>query len=193
MSLTKTYRKHFTTVALIWAGSLILFFLAYMIVLAPQQKSKKQVENQLAETKQTHDSAIKAGQEESKIKLNEEIENLRNKLKDFVVDFEDSANLIFDISQIATEKKVDSFSIKGQEDRRGSTGLDLKHLREHRIDINFAGGFNQFATFLNALERHQPVVFVDNFKVTRSARGDSSHKVNMKLAVFVRKRQVSND
>ena len=110
-------------------------------------------------------------------------------MKDFVVDFEDSANLIFDISQIATEKKVDSFSIKGQEDRRGSTGLDLKHLREHRIDINFAGGFNQFATFLNALERHRPVIFVDKFEITRSRQENSGHKVNMDLVVLVKKRQ----
>ncbi len=193
MPLMKTHKKHFTTVALIWAGSLIPFFFAYMIALAPQQKSKKQVRWQLAETKQMYDFAIRASQEETKIKSNEEIENLRSKLKDFVVDFEDSANLIFDISQIANEKKVDSFSIKGQEAHRGSTVLDLKHLQENRIDINFTGAFNQFATFLNSLERHQPVIFVDNFKITRSARGDSSHKVNMKLAAFVRKRQVSND
>ena len=191
MPLTKTHKKHFTTVALIWAGCFILLFFAYMIVLAPQQRSKKQVRWQLAETEQMYDSAIRASQEGSKIKLNEEIENLRNKLKDFVVDFEDSANLIFDISQIANEKKVDSFSIKGQEAHRGSTVLDLKHLQENRIDINFTGAFNQFATFLNSLERHQPVIFVDNFKITRSARGDSSHKVNIRVAVFVRKQQDS--
>lgn len=191
MSLIKTYRKHFTTVALVWAGSLILSLFAYMIVLAPQRKSKKQVENHLAETKQMYDSAIKSTQEETKIRLNEEIENLQDRLKDFVIEFEDSANLIFDISRIANEKKVDSFSIKTQEDYRGSTGVELKHLCENRINLSFAGSFNQFATFLNTLERHRPVVFVDNFKITRSKQGNSGHKVNMNLAVFMRKRQDS--
>jgi Tfp pilus assembly protein PilO len=188
MSL-KTYKKHFTTVALIWAGCLVLFVIAYMIVLAPQQKSKKQVEKQLTETKQMYGSAQKAGQEETKTRLNEEIENLRNKLKDFTVDFEDSSNLTFDISQIANEKKVGSFSIKMKEDNKGPAGKDLKHLQENQIDLNFEGDFNQFATFLNSLERHRPVVFVDNFKITRSQQENSGHKVNMRLAVFVRKPQ----
>lgn len=191
MSL-KIYRKYFTIVAIIWAVCLIPFALIYMIALAPQQKSKKQVENQLAETKQTYDSATKASQEETKTRQKEEIENLQNKLKDFTVDFEDSANLTFDISQIANEKKVGSFSIKMQEGNKGAAArTDLKHLQENQININFEGDFNQFATFLNALERHRPVVFVDNFKITRSQREDSGHKVNMKLAVFVRKQQDS--
>jgi len=189
MSFMKINRKYFMIVALIWAGCFILFVFAYMVVLAPQQKSKKQVENQYAETKQIYDSVVKASQEETKIRLNEEIENLRNQLQDFAVDFEASANLTFDISQIANEKKVDSFSIKTQEDSRGSSGPDLKHLKENRIDISFAGDFTQFATFLNALERHRPVVFVDNFKITRSTTGDSNHRANMRLAVFVLKQQ----
>ena len=191
MSL-KICKKYFTIVALIWAGCLIPFALIYMIALAPQQKSTKQVENQLADMKQTYDSAKNAGQEETKTRQKEDIEKLRNQLKDFTVDFEDSANVTFDISQIANEKKVGSFSIKMQEgNREGTTRTDLEHIQENRIDINFEGDFNQFATFLNALERHRPVVFVDNFKITRSQRDDSGHKVNMRLAVFVRKQQES--
>jgi Tfp pilus assembly protein PilO len=162
-----------------------------MIALGPQQKSKKQVKNQLSEIQQKHDSITNATREESKAALNEEIENLRNKLKDFAVDFENSPNLTFDIGQIATEKKVDSFSIKTQEKTRSSSGADLKFLQENRIDLSFAGDFNQFASFLNALERNRPVVFVDNFKITRSPTGDSKHRANMKLAVFVRKQQES--
>ncbi|MHC4543683.1 MAG: GspMb/PilO family protein [Planctomycetota bacterium] len=190
MSL-KTYRKYFTIVAVIWAGCLIPFALIFVIALAPQQKSKRQIENQLAGMKQTYDSAKKAGQEETKTKQKEEIENLRNQVKDFMVDFEDSANVTFDISQIANEKKVSSFSIKMQEGNKEAARTDLKHLQENQINISFEGDFNQFATFLNALERHRPVVFVDKFKIARSQREDTGHKVNMRLAVFVRKQQDS--
>ncbi len=185
----KIYRKYFTTAALIWAGCFILFLFVYMIVLAPQKKTRKQIENQLAGKKQIYNSALKATQEETKIWLNEQIENLRNKLNGFVIDFEDSANLTFDISQIASEKKLDSFSIKGKD--AGENSTDFKYLSENHIDVGFTAAFNQFATFLNALERHWPVIFVDSFKITRSKRGDPGHKVNMSLAVFVRKRQDS--
>lgn len=191
MFFMKTYRKHFTIVGSIWAGCLILFVCAYMVALGPQQKMKEQVENHLAETKRLYDSAMNADQEETKARSNEEIETLRNRLKDFVVDFEDTANLTFDISQIANEKKVDSFSIRTQEKGRLSAVLDLKYIQETHINLSFSGDFNQFATFLNALERHKPVFFVDNFKIIRSQQNGSKHKVNMSLAVFVLKQQDS--
>lgn len=185
----KTNRKLFTIVALIWAGSLVLFVLAYIVVLSPQQKSKQVVETEFAETKRKYDSVIEMSQEETKTRFKEELESLQNTLKDFAVDFEDSSNLTFVISQIANEKKVESFSIKTQEDSLNSARLGLKYIKENQINLNFAGDFNQFATFLNTLERNRPAFFVDNFKITRSQREELGHKVNMKLAVFVRQQQ----
>ncbi len=187
MSFMKTNKKLFVIVSIIWAGSLVLFALAYVVVLSPQQKTRQQVETEYAETKRKYDSVIEMSQEETKARFKEELESLKNKLKDFTLDFEDAPNLTFDISQIANEKKVDSFSIKTQENIKVSAELGLKYIKENQIDINFAGDFNQFATFLNTLERSRPVVFVDNFKITRSQRDELGHKVNMKLAVFVRK------
>ena len=119
MSL-KIYSKYFKTVALTWAGCFILFVLAYMVVLAPQQKSQKQVENQLAETKQTYYSTKKAGQEKTQTQQTEQIEQMRYRLNDFVTDFDDSANLTLDISQIASKKELGSFRIKTKEKRGGS-------------------------------------------------------------------------
>lgn len=185
----KTNKKLFTIVALIWAGSLVLFVLAYMVVLSPQLKSKQEVETEYTETKRRYDSVIEMSQEETKARFKEELESLQNTLKDFTVDSNDSPNLTFDISQIATDKKVESFSIKTQEDSLHSARLGLKYLKENQINLNFAGDFNQFATFLNTLERNRPAFFVDNFKITRSQREELGHKVNMKLAVFVRIQQ----
>ncbi|MHC4640203.1 MAG: GspMb/PilO family protein [Planctomycetota bacterium] len=191
MSFIKTHKKYLTIVGLIWAGCFILFLFSYIILLSPQLKHKKTVETKLAEVKQKHDSAVKATQEEAKIKTNEKINELRDRIKDFVITFEDAANLTFDISQVANEKKVGSFNIKMEENSKGTKDLGLKYLSENQIDIGFEGDFIQFATFLNALERHRPVVFVDNFKIMRSAMDDSNHRVLMKLSVFVRKQQES--
>lgn len=191
MSFIKNNKKYLITVGLIWAGCFVLFSLSYMLVLAPQQKHRKNIESQHAEIKKICDSAINAGREETKTKLNEEIDNLQKTLNSYVVNYDDSSNLTFDISQIANEKKVNSFSIKMKEDSKRASGAELKHIQENQIDIGFAGDFNQFATFLNALERNEPVFFVDNFNITRSKTENSNHRVTMKLAVFVRKQQES--
>ena len=114
---------------------------------------------------------------------------MRNRLNDFVTDFDDSANLTLDISQIASKKELGSFRIKTKEKRGGSAIPNRNYICEDNIDIGFTAGFNQFAAFLNTLERHRPVVFVDKFTITRSKENNSAHKVNMNLVVFVGKRQ----
>ena len=179
--------------AAIWMGCFILFLFVYMLLLAPQERSKKQIEKQLADKKQIYNSAVEAAQEETKLKLDEEIKQLQRGLKSFVIDSEDLANLIFDIGQIASEKAVTSFRIKTKDSRQGS-GLEIpncNYIYENQINIGFTAGFNQFAGFLSALERHRPIVFVDKFAITRSEQDSSGHQVNMNLAVFARKRQDS--
>ncbi|MHC4570932.1 MAG: hypothetical protein ACYS0C_02490 [Planctomycetota bacterium] len=189
--MSSIYKKYIMKAALIWAGCFVLLVFVYMLMLAPQKKSKNQIEKQLDEKQQMYESVLKATQEETKIQLKEQIERLQNDLGNFVIDFEDSANLTFDISQIANEKEAASFSIKAQkkDKRRDSKTPDYDYISEDRIDIKFTSGFNQFAAFLNALERNRPVVFIDKFTIARSKEGKSDHQVSMDVAVFVRKRQ----
>ncbi len=189
MTFIKTHRKYLTTAGLIWTACFAVFMLAYILVLGPQKKHERRIENELAERKQVYESALRAAQKETKIRLNEEIERLRSRLSDFVIDFEDSTNLTFDISQIANEKKVASFSSKVKKSRGLSTITDYKYIYEDQIVISFIGDFNQFATFLNALERHRPVIFVDKFSLTRSGQEDSVYKVSLNVAVLVKKQQ----
>jgi len=191
--MKSVYRKYFTKVALIWMGCFILFFFAYMLMLAPQKGSKEQLIKQLEEKKQMYNSALKATQKETQIQLNEQIEHLRNKLKDFVIDFEDSTDLTFDISQIANAKELTSFSVEtSKKDDSRDPKMSDKYIFESHIDISFStADFNQFAALLNALERHRPVIFVDSFAITRSSKGGSDRQVNMGLVVFVRKIQDS--
>src|SRR4030042_3692161 len=147
------YGKYFTKVALAWMLCFVAFFFAYMLMLAPQKKSKEQLGKQLEEKKQLYGSALSAAQKETQIRLNEQIERLRDKLKTFVVDFEDSTDVTFDISQIANAKEVTSFSIAtNKRDRSRDPTTSDKYIYESRIDISFlVSDFNQFAALLNAL------------------------------------------
>jgi len=189
MTFIKTHRKYLTTAGLIWAACFVVFLLAYMFVLGPRKNYKKRIENELAERKQVYESALRAAQKETKIRLNEQIERLQSRLKDFVIDFEDSTNLTFDISQIANEKKVALFSSKVKKSRGFSTIPDYKYIYENHIVISFIGDFNQFATFLNALERHRPVIFVDKFAITRAGQDNSVYQVSLNVAALVKKQQ----
>jgi Tfp pilus assembly protein PilO len=185
----KIYRKYLIRTAIAWAACLVLFVLACIFILGPQKSGRKRLENTLTEKKQQYEMAQKAAQEQTKIRLNRQIENLQNTLKDFVLDFEDSANLTFDIGRIANEEKVASFSIKNKDKQGFSEIPDCNSICENHIDISFIAGFNQFATFVNALERHQPVLFVNEFSISRSKKGQSAYQVSLDVAAFVKKQQ----
>jgi len=183
------YKKRFKRIALVWVGYLMLPLLVYISALAPQKKNIKNIEKQISETKQIYDSALQATKQETKSRLNKELEEFQENLGNFVINFEDSADLTFDISQIAGDKKVGDFSIKTK-DKSGVTAIpNCSQICESQFDISFTADFNKFATLLNAIERNQPVVFVDKFAISRSTRDDLEHPVTMNLTVFVKKKQ----
>jgi Tfp pilus assembly protein PilO len=185
------YRKYAGIIAPIWVGCFVLLLCAYMFLLAPQKKSKQRIEQKFAEVKQTYERTVSAADDEAKADLTKQVEDLRDRLGQFVIESEDAADLTFDISEIASEKQVTSFSIKSRDKQAAPAGLDSDHLSEKHIHISFTAGFPQFAGFLNAVERNRPVLFIDKFMIRRSDDETSGHQVNMDLAVFVRKQQES--
>lgn len=172
----------------VWSVSFVLFMLAYFLVISPQMKAKARLERELTEKQRLHEAAVNVAKEEYKKKLNEELERLKGTLGDFVVESEQLADLTFDISRIAADKRVSAFTVRAADTSRNLGELDSNYLQENGIEVSFESDFRKFATFLNALERHRPVIFIDNFRVSRADRGEAASTVNMGLSVFVRKR-----
>jgi hypothetical protein len=187
--MLNNYRKYLKTMGLVWAGSSLLIVAAFVFLLMPQQKEKQRLIRESAEKQRIYDIALDASREETRKKLVSELESLKSKLNDYAVDYEDSVNMTLDISRIAADKQVTSFTVKTGDQMKSTSKQDMKNLRENRIDVSFNSDFRQFAYLLNILERHRPVVFVDNFKVARSTNDTyGSNRVNMGLSIFVRNR-----
>ena len=182
------YRKYILAMGIVWAASLVVFALVYYIVIIPQLKAKAQLLKESTEKKQLFELALSAANEDNKKKLAGEVEELKTRLIDYVSEYEESTNLTFSISRIAADKQVSDFTVKTSEQAWAQDALTANNLQENRIEIAFASDFLQFASFLNTLERHQPVVFVDRFKVQRDNQGGAANKVDMSLSFFVRKK-----
>ncbi len=176
-------------IAFIWVCCFVFFLIIYMLVLAPQAKAKKMIKKQLMEKKLLLERAQEITQKETRLKLNEQIDDLHDELRNYVIDFDYAADVTFDISQIANEKKVNSFNIKSRNRGEKASKTGNKYVYVNNYDVSFTSGFVQFATLLNALERHRPVIFIDKFRIVRSEKNNSEHQVDMNLAVFVRKRK----
>jgi Tfp pilus assembly protein PilO len=189
MGFWEAYKKNLRIWAVIWAACLVLFALIYVLVLGPQNRSKKKLENELNEKRQLFEFAQNASNEDTKNHLLKQIEKLRNNLAVFTIDFEDSANLTFDISQIAREENVVSLNVENKNEIKSLEEPDSSNISENHINISFITGFNQFAAFLNALERHQPVLFVNEFKLARSNKNMSVYQVTIDVAALIRNQQ----
>ena len=173
---------------IVWAASLVLFAVVYYIAIAPQLKVKNQVLAESAEKQKMFESALTAANEDNKKKLAGEVGELKARLLNYVSEYEESANLTFSISRIAADKQVGDFTVRTSEQARGQDALAANNLQENHIEVAFASDFLRFASFLNALERHQPVIFVDRFKMLRGDRNGTPNKADMNLSYFVRKK-----
>jgi len=182
-------KNYLSTIAAVWIACLVLFTLGYLLVLAPQQKKRQQIRKELEEKKQTYELALKVTDEKTRNQLNARLRQLQNRLARFVVAAEDAANVVFDISQLAGQNNVESFSIKSANKNKVLELPNCKHLCEDIMAISFVGTWDQFATFLNDLERHRPTIFVDQFAITRSKGVDSKHEVEMNVSIFVEKQK----
>lgn len=106
-------------------------------------------------------------------------------LSRYVISLERVSEFTVDINKIAKQSGVQALSVTNR--MRGSYSAinECRHIREGRIQIKFKSSFSQFAIFINSLERYKPVIFVDSFKIKRSASNDSGHDVDMVLTFFV--------
>ena len=191
MVFIKKHKKYLIASGLIWAVCLILFIIVFLFVISPQSRQKKHIESELEKCTQKFEFAQKAAQEETRNRIHAEIELLQDKVKNFVVDSKGAEDLTFDISQIASENKVRSFSVES-EDVRAAPGItDSNNISESHIKVSFTAGFNEFAGFLNSLERHRPVLFVSEFTLIRAKKDDLTYHVTMDVAAFVRRKQVT--
>ena len=191
MVVPKAFRKNLKISLVIWVACVVLFALIYILILGPQGRSKKGLESEYNETKQMYEFAQNAARKETQNRLLEQIEDLRNDLEVFITNFDNSANLIFDISRIAREKNVTSLNVENKNATPSIEEDESDNISQSRIVISFNAGFNQFATFLNALERHQPVLFVNEFKLTRTGKNKSAYQVEMDVAALIKKQQDS--
>ena len=182
------YSKYSKIGIIFWAICFLILLLSYLLVMAPQEKILRMTEQKLADTKFLAQSAQEAAQEEYKNLLSEHLSSSTERLKDFVIEQDNIGNLTLEIGRIAKKVGLDSFGSDFTTGERITTKTDSsEHIFPRYISVKFNSSFNNFADFLNRLERSEPVYFIDTFSINRSEENESANPVEMKLAVLVGK------
>jgi Tfp pilus assembly protein PilO len=165
-----------------------VLLLAYVLVLRPQSKRLSRIEIQVVEKKNEENAAREAANEKTREKLNEQIKNLKEQLSNFIIKPGEIQNVASKIQKIAEDTQLTSIKINPSSGKPISVFDDCQYVSGHPITVNFAASFSKFATFINELERHKSVIFIDTFSINKSDE-DSNHKVEMQLSVLVEKQE----
>ncbi len=186
--MKRIHKRYLKTISLTWVSSLVLLVLGYLTVLGPHGRVVRDMSRELSDKEQAYNEAVEASQQHMKDRLAERLEQARDRIGDFVVDFEESANVTFDIGRVVDELKIGSFNIKARSgDRAGS--IETNYVTENEVEITFDADFTQFASLLNTVERHRPVLFVERFNISPPSQLEGKPHVTMNLVYLVRKPQ----
>lgn len=180
-------RRYLRIMAIAWGIALVVFAVFYLLVLIPQTKQRGRIEADYNKAKSEADAAAFASNISQQQKLNQQVETMDARAGDFVFTTADAGNLVFDISKISSEIGLKTFGVSSSGNERISLYDNCRHIFAKRIQVSFNAGFNNFAAFINVLEKHRPVIFVNTFSITRVQQGEAANKVDMELAVLVGK------
>lgn len=185
-------KKYYIALAIVWIATIVVGGGGYYFVLKSQSNTIAKTKAQLVDAEKQYEQAQLAKNDKYKAKLEEQLLASKDRICEFIADPAETAGITFEINQIASDLNVEDFSSKRNETQSCKELPECESLGELYIDIKFDSQFNQFAKFVNLLERHTPFIFVESFEVIRSKLTDKNHKVKMSLAYFVENKLAQN-
>jgi len=178
-------KKRLKPVVALWIGFLAVLFLAFLLVVMPQERAKGRIARQLDEKRRATIDARGAASVKIRTRLEQEIETLQRMVGDFVTDHTGATNLAFEVSRISKDMKLNAFSLTNTAKEGFAEVSGCTEILAKPVNVSFSTKFNTFAAFLNTLERHRPAIFTDTFRIVRVPGDAKNHQVDMKLFVLV--------
>lgn len=172
--------------ACIWVPWLGLVAGGYALFWIPQSQQAKSLQTKLAQSKDQAELARLASLKGSRSRQAEQLKTLTGKVEQFTVSADSQDQLIFKISNIANELKLHDYTGKISRNNKVSKDISkLKNLKRVSLDIQFTATFQQFAQFINILERHDPVVLVESASMNRAYDSSKLHRAQLLLSFIV--------
>ena len=182
-------KNNIKTAGVVWGISLLILAPIYMYVLRPQKEQVAKLNSDIEEL-QNRVSEIKiAASDSARESLKKEVGDLKGQLDEFVVkNKDDIQNLAsIEIYNIAKELGLDSFRIDPWNGVEVAAFNDCKYILGQTMIVGFNSDFNDFAKFVNRLERYKKAIFIDSFSITRSYEETKKPKIEINLAVLLEK------
>lgn len=185
------HTKLLVTSGLIWGCSFAILGAAYMCLIFPQRKAGRDINAKLSERREVHKQYKHANSEKSRRQRKETITTLEKKLTLYVAEEIAIDSLPFDIATIANAANVTDFACTSRSiiDESFIEIQNCGYIGYTLIDLEFKSSFDNFARFINTLERHEPVIFIDLFSMARTRDRPKKSIAKLSLSIFVQSPQ----
>ena len=166
---------------------LAVFIPAYLLIINKQFNELHDLDNNINSLIEAKSQAASISSEEIIDKYRAQTEEVRSQFRKFVIPSKDNIQTLasIEIDKISHEIGLEEFHIDPWSSSEIAAFGECKYLFGQPMEVSFKATFNEFAKFLNMLERYKTVIFIDTFSITRSTGEDVKHQVRMALAVLV--------
>ena len=188
MKLKIKLSRYTIVTAAVWAVSAVVLAGGYFLFYAPQKIELLQVNNQCAESQTALEQAQLAAQDQTKEKQKQRYEEVSQFISGFSTQQDAVTELVFEIGRIANELRLSEFSSKNKKQKKYATVGKSECVSEVWLDVDFQATFEQFAQFVNRLECHSPVVFVEEISFRRSPQSGKGHEASLQLSFLTESR-----
>ncbi len=179
------FKQYTLLVSCTWGLWALIAGAAYFLVLGPQQIAVARLEREFHISNEQYAMAQTAQRKETKAHIESILKEQTEKTSRFVVPSDMASGMTVHISQLASEHGLSEFSTKTRE-LSSTFGTDSKaNLTDAWLELTFACSFNQFAAFLNSLERSRPVLFVESAQIIRDTEGSGLPRARVLISYLM--------
>jgi hypothetical protein len=178
-------RKYWMYVGGIWGPWLLLSIGFYTMVLSPQAERLKKVHQELAASNDRVSIARLASQADTQQRQMNLLAELQQRIDDFLVPAGKQDKVLFEITRLANTLGLSEYAGKTREEVWNAENAEQAKLKRIWQTITFRGTFQQFASFVNALERSRPAVFVESAAIERSRQDSKLHSAKLLVSFLI--------
>ncbi|MBN1819021.1 MAG: hypothetical protein JW828_16795 [Sedimentisphaerales bacterium] len=171
--------------------SMGLLAAGYFGALRPQTQRLESLQQQLSETSQRWTEVRQAKTPQAMQRLQDRLEVIQDRLGEFMVSADSDTSVNFQIGRLANELELRNLTSERKEGFSQKVLDGYKNLGEVWMELNFESDFPKFAEFVNQLERHRPVLFVEKFRIEQKPHKPAVKDVQLTLCFFIESREVA--
>jgi hypothetical protein len=124
----------------------------------------------------------KSAREQERAKM--EQQDLERQYSDFVFNSDEMNGLDFRIRSIAEKNGLWDFSSRHVATTSTLGTTKLQRVAQRELVLSFSCGFPDFLRFVNEMERHQPIMFVNQFTIRNVAGKEAGLSCDMECSVL---------